>query len=197
MESILSIIATIVSSVALIGVALGLILQNNQLRANRIQVMREMHLELMKIGMENPELTASIYGDTTVKDFPKSSYLNFIMTFWETGYSLQALSGKSIEFQAARLFASEYARTSWANEMGAAYRADAGTKYEIEFCEIIDRALKNVMLAQHWTTPLNLNSSNGEENNNPPSSAQDSRALPLPAPQAYQAPSGAYAASME
>lgn len=53
MEAILSVIATIVSSAALIGVAVGLIMQARQLKASRLQVAREIHLEIIKAGIEN------------------------------------------------------------------------------------------------------------------------------------------------
>ena len=67
-ESILSIIATIISSVALVGVAAGLILQNQQLKTSRIQVMREMHLELMKIGIDSRARDSYEVVGTNLKD---------------------------------------------------------------------------------------------------------------------------------
>jgi hypothetical protein len=77
METVLSIIATIISSIALVGVAAGLIIQGQQLKASRIQVMREMHLELMKIGIDNPALAGSLYKDIDVAEFPRATLLIF------------------------------------------------------------------------------------------------------------------------
>ena len=92
MEPVLSIVATIISSVALIGVAVGLILQGRQLKANQIQVMREMHLELMRVGINNPIVSASVYEGTSPEDFPKDSLINLSLKFLETGYSLKAIT---------------------------------------------------------------------------------------------------------
>jgi Family of unknown function (DUF6082) len=147
MESMLSVIATIISSVALIGIAVGLLLQNRQLRTNKIQVMREMHLELMRIGMENPALSASVYEDTNAADFPKSSLLNLILKFWQTGYTLKTITKASVTLQTTRLFGSEYARTSWGKWLQDIYRTEAGTKSEREFFALVDTAYQNVMLA--------------------------------------------------
>jgi hypothetical protein len=163
MESTLSIIATIVSSVALIGVIAGLILQNRQVRANQIQVMREMHLELMKIGMDNPKLAASIYDDTSAEDFPRSSFLNFILKFWETGYGLNTLSRKSIEYQATRLFSSEYVRTYWKDALRTGFEADAETKSEKEFFMMVDSAFQNVTRSLELASGPDISTSSGKE----------------------------------
>ena len=147
MESVLSIIATIVSSVALIGVAVGLILQSRQLRANQIQVLREMHLELMKIGIDNPVLAGSIYEDTSPEDFSRATLINFLMVFWETGYSLKTITRKSVTLQAMQLFASEYSRTWWATGARDTFQSEAGTKLEKEFFTIVDSAFRDVIQA--------------------------------------------------
>jgi len=161
MESILSIVATIISSVALVGVAAGLILQNRQLRANQIQIVREMHLELMKIGIDNPALSTSIYEGIPPEEFSRHSLLNFLMKFWETGYSLRTISRNSVLLQATGLFASENARAWWVLVRNA-YQTEAGTRLEKEFFKIVDSAFNEAAQALQLANRSDINLSNGE-----------------------------------
>jgi hypothetical protein len=162
MESVLSIVATIISSVALIGVAVGLILQGRQLKANQIQVMRGMHLELMRVGINNPIVSASVYEGISPEDFPKESLINLILKFWETGYSLKAITTRSVALQAARLFESEYVRALWTNEMRDIFEAEAGTKLEKEFFTIVDSTFQDVMQNLHSDSRSDTKPSSGE-----------------------------------
>jgi hypothetical protein len=162
MESILSVVATIISSIALIGVAAGLILQARQLKATQIQVMRAMHVELMKTGIENPAVVASVYEDTSAEDFPRIAFLNFTMTLWQTSYSLKTTTKEGVAFQAANLFASEHARNWW---MGARdyYRVEAVMKNEKEFFSIVDGTFCGVLQTMQTVGQADASLSSGEE----------------------------------
>lgn len=138
METILSIIATIISSIALIGVIVSLVLQNQQLKASRVQMMREIHLELTKMAMENPALASSVYGAVTLSDVQKTAFLNFSMIFLQTGYSLKMFSKETVKLQIADLLSSEDARTWWATLARDTYTAEARTKLERDFVSIAD-----------------------------------------------------------
>lgn len=109
-ESILSIVATIISSIALIAVAMSLVLQNRQLRANQIQAVRKMHLEVMKMVFDNPALASSVYQTPHLENLPLTVLLNLHMSFWETSYSLDAIDKFGLTSQARWFFSSEDAR---------------------------------------------------------------------------------------
>jgi hypothetical protein len=146
MELTLSVIATITSSVALIGVAIGLIFQGRQLKANQLQVVREMHLELSKMGIENPSLIASVYGDEIdLEDIPKANLINLTLKYLEAGYQLGEISKESVRLQAGRLFSSEYSRNWWALLARNVYKIEARTKSEKEFFEIVDISFNDMM----------------------------------------------------
>lgn len=147
MESILSIFATIISSFALIGVAVGLVLQSRQLKAGQLQIVRQMHLELIKIMIENPALATTIYTDRDPAYLANASFLNFQMILLETNYSLKMLPGKALGFHVRSLFASEFARTWWATLARDTYEAEAVTKLEKEFLAIVDAAFQDVIQA--------------------------------------------------
>ncbi len=153
MESLLSIIATIISSVALIGVAVGLILQGRQLKASQLQVMREMHLELLKIGIDNPALAGSLYEHIDLSEFSRFTLLNFLVTFWQTSYSLKTIPKKQLEFQAKELFLSERARNWWENIARKSYKLGDGAKLEREFFSVMDGAYQNVLLELQTADP--------------------------------------------
>jgi Family of unknown function (DUF6082) len=63
MNTLISIIATLISSVAPAGVAVSLLLQARQLRASQLQALRELHTELIKMGMDHPILRSTLESD--------------------------------------------------------------------------------------------------------------------------------------
>jgi hypothetical protein len=144
MITTLSIIATVISSIALIGVAIGVILQARQLRANQLQAMRGLHLEIMKISIDNPALAVSTVKDVDVGDATRGSFLNLTLKFLETGYSFKTISKASVSLQAARLFESEYSRVWWA-QARVTYEVEGTTKREKEFFGLVDARFQDAM----------------------------------------------------
>jgi Family of unknown function (DUF6082) len=142
---VLSVIATLISSVALVGVAVGLLLQARQLRAGQLQAARSLHTELIKIGMENPSIAGAIESDFDPADGPKAAYLNLLITSLRTSYQLNVIPKAVISFQAQRIFAAEFPRSWWAitrdNYMGPA----AATKREKEFAMLVDAKFQEAM----------------------------------------------------
>jgi hypothetical protein len=144
-----------------IGVAAGLILQSRQLRASHVQVIREMHLELTKMAMENPELVASMYSDVkdmNVDELRKTSFLNFQMTLIRTAYSLKTVSGQAVESQVRDLFASEFVRTWWSMSARNNYATEGVSRADREFFEIADRAFKQATQALQQDVNPQINS---------------------------------------
>jgi hypothetical protein len=144
MESTLSIIATIISSFALIGVVVGLLLQNRQLRASHTQVVREMHLELVKMTIENPELATSVYKGSSAKDFAAHTLINFQATLWLTAYTLKDVSKASLAQQVASLFEGEQARIWWGYARKY-YEMDLSSKRGRDFFAIMDNEFNKAL----------------------------------------------------
>lgn len=161
-ETTLSVIATMISSIALIGVAAGLILQSRQLHANRLQVEREIHLEIIKLAIENPALDASIYErEYAEADIPKASYINLLMHNWQTSYALRTVNDEAVALEARYLFKSEFARKWW-KQSGFFFDAEAGTRNEKKFYQIVDATFRSVEQSlQAAIPPVDL--SNQEE----------------------------------
>jgi hypothetical protein len=145
MQTALSIVATIISSIALIAVAAGLILQSRQLRTSHVQVIREMHLELIKLALENPDIAVQMSPSQNVDDMRREIFINYQMTLMRTAYSLKTTPRPAVESQARVFFTSEFARTWWtAGGARDNYRAESVNRAEAEFFEIVDKAFREV-----------------------------------------------------
>lgn len=139
---LISIIATLISSVALIGVALGLLLQARQLRASQIQIVRSLHVEFIKMGLDKPFLGAAIESEIDPDDLSNAAYLNSYLTFLQVGYSLKTIPKDLISYHAQRAFEMEFARVWWAWARKS-YEIGAATKRDREFFVLVDSEFKN------------------------------------------------------
>jgi Family of unknown function (DUF6082) len=137
MTTTLSIIATITSSIALIGVAVGLILQARQLRTTQVQASRQFHLDIMKMRIENPVLSFSNDADTP--DKIRGWYLNLYVKYLETGHVLGTFSEASVSLQTKDVFESQFSRQWW-EAVRNVYQveADSATRAHKRFFSIVD-----------------------------------------------------------
>jgi hypothetical protein len=142
---VLSIIATLISSVALIGVAIGLLLQARQLRASQLQASRSLQAELVKLVIEDPSIETVIDSTTDPADLPKAAFLNLFIMFLRTSYELKAISKASVSFQAQRIFAVEYPRSWWTLTRDTYMKIEAVTKREKEFAALIDSKFQDAI----------------------------------------------------
>jgi Family of unknown function (DUF6082) len=85
-----------------------------------------LHVDFIKLAMEDPSIAAAMEGDIDPGEVPKAAYLNLYFMFLRTSYSLRAVSKEAVSFQAGRFFASEYPRTWWARARDA-YKIEAAT----------------------------------------------------------------------
>jgi hypothetical protein len=157
LEMLISIIATFISSIALAGVAVSLILQARQLRTSQIQAVRSLQIELIKIGLNDPLLGTSISPGVEPSEAPKAALLNLTLMVWRVGYSLNTFSKGVISYNARGIFKSEYSRTWWeiAHE---SYEINASTKRDKEFVALINAEFQNAVHANRSnvsTTELN------------------------------------------
>jgi Family of unknown function (DUF6082) len=140
----LSVIATLISSVALVGVAIGLIIQTRQLRASQLQAARSLHVEFIKLAMENPSIGTAMEPDFSFEEASKAAYMNLYFIFLQTSYSLTAVSKGTVSLQAGRFFTSEYPRMWWERARNA-YTVEATTKRDREFVALVDAKFQEAM----------------------------------------------------
>jgi Family of unknown function (DUF6082) len=131
-------ISVLISSIALAGVALSLLLQAWQLRTSQLQASRAAQAELVRICIDNPELTAAALGKTDPDGYVKSVFVNWNIKYLELSYSIKAISASSVQVQVAGIFGAEYPRNWW-SEVRPIYAAEATTRRERSFFAIVDR----------------------------------------------------------
>jgi hypothetical protein len=139
---IIAIISTLISSIALTGVAVSLLLQARQLRASQIQASRSAQVELIRMAADNRELISEIFGSEP-GSYLKDVFINWFFKYLELSYSMKVISAKSVRVQAIRLFAIDYPYEWWARSREV-YDIEATTKRERQFFAIIDEMFEQV-----------------------------------------------------
>jgi Family of unknown function (DUF6082) len=139
----IAVISTLISSVALAGVAISLLIQARQLRTSQIQASRTAQAELLKISISEPAMASAALGWPSVDDFSKSIYLNLKMKALELNYVLKVTTATSVRNQASILFRAEFGREWWVRNRGI-YHDEAATRREQEYYAIIDDEFSRV-----------------------------------------------------
>lgn len=133
-----AIISTLISSIALMGVAASLLLQARQLRASQVQASRAAQIELIKMAVDNKELISDIFGDEP-GSYLKARCINWFFKYLELGYSMKVISEKSVRVQAMMLFDTDYPYEWWIRGREV-WEIEADTKRDRNFFRIVDNA---------------------------------------------------------
>jgi hypothetical protein len=112
-EMIISIISVLISSIAVLGVAAGLLLQARQVRVSQVQAVRLAQLELMRMSLENPSTIAPLDGFSNPELYSQYIYLNWQIKYFEMGYEMNYFTEVAIRQAARNIFASMIAREWW------------------------------------------------------------------------------------
>jgi Family of unknown function (DUF6082) len=137
---VIAIISTLISSIALVGVAASLLLQARQLRASQVQASRVAQIELIKMAIDNRELISDIFGDEP-GSYLKARYVNWFFKYLELGYSMKIISEKSVQVQAMMLFDTDYPYKWWIRAREV-WEIEASTKRDRNFFKIVDNAFQ-------------------------------------------------------
>ena len=109
--------SAILSGIALIGVSLSLLIQAEQARAERIRVVRERHMELLRIVLEDPETYARAMGmdiDPLGENIRAFIFVTMLVNYGRMGYQMGVLTESSIRADFFNgLFRSELGRAWW------------------------------------------------------------------------------------
>lgn len=130
-------VSALISGLALIGVTTSLAYQARDSRVNRIQSFRQMHNDLLGWALQDDRLM-ECWGNPSKRDGDrnrKNTYINMIISFWESNYSMGYGSLEAIRGAVANdFFTSQIARDFWAEnrEMRLSYAKSEGRKiYEL------------------------------------------------------------------
>lgn len=160
---IIAIISTLISSIALLGVAASLLLQARQLRASQLEASRAAQFEFIKLLLDRPELASSIFTD---RFSPEGAALNWYIKYFEFAYSMKVISTDSIRLQLMEIFSADHLRNWW-SAVREIYKTEAESagKSEKDFFLIVDEAVQKIATQQHTS---------GNESNNIDNSANSS-----------------------
>lgn len=132
--------SAILSVLAVIGVAVTLALQARDSRALRLQAIRELHIRLLEMAMNDPELN-KVWGPSGLSDpfiqQRQSMYANMILSQWEMSYATRTLTDDHLKLLATEFLSGTIGRDFWSLVRQA--RLDTSeTKLNRRFHEIID-----------------------------------------------------------
>jgi hypothetical protein len=142
--------SALVSSLALVGVAVSLLYQARAGRTAREQAIRSLQQQLIKMEMDDPSLMTAI-GAPWGLPIPAESdkirdhlYVHMWSTFWAGNYVVGELSAEGVRGMArAELLNSKAGRTYWASVRERVLTTNRG-KY-LRFCRIVDSEYQAVI----------------------------------------------------
>jgi len=143
--------SAILSGVALVGVSLSLLIQARQARAERIQVVRERHMDILRIALEDPEVYARVMG-MDVDPFGENTrafiFATILANYGRMGYQMGVLTESAIRadfFQG--LFQSELGRAWWSRNRQLWIRNPVPERRAQQFVRIADDEYHRAIMA--------------------------------------------------
>jgi hypothetical protein len=141
---LISLISVLISSVALLGVAMGLLLQARQLRASQIQAARASQVELLRFAIGNPTMVKTIDGFTNDDTFVKYVIRNWYFTYLSMSYDNRTITKMGLQRVAGTAFKDAFMRKYW-SEAKYSYSGAATSRREKDFFMIIDTEFQRVI----------------------------------------------------
>ena len=118
---LISIISTLISSIALLGVALGLLLQARQLRASQIRLPVLRKVELLRFAIDNPGMVSPIDGIADIDKFVKYVIRNWYFTYLSMSYDNSTITKTALQRVANTAFRDGVTRNYWAEAGNSFY----------------------------------------------------------------------------
>ncbi|GGS47925.1 hypothetical protein GCM10010156_03360 [Planobispora rosea] len=166
--------STLLSVLALIGVAISLVLQAREAKSDREQTLRMLHTDLMKMAMEDP-LYRRAWGpffESDDSDIPREHmYVNLIISQWSMEYELGAITEDHLRSIARVLFSGPAGRRYWTNVRDLRVTSTS-TRRERRFHRILDEEFR----------------ATGETPPSPPAASSPPPPPPPPSPSAPSSP---------
>ena len=138
--TVISAISVLVSSVALVGVVLSLVLQARQLRVMRYETAKTLQSDYIRMIIDYPESYVDPEDEFADEagQLRKRVLMNWSLKQLETGYAIGVVNETSIRDEAAAMFVSSFRRDYWERFGSQAYAAAANGRARRRFVKIID-----------------------------------------------------------
>ncbi|MGV9304258.1 DUF6082 family protein [Nonomuraea sp. NPDC003727] len=134
--------ATLLAAISLIGVALSVVVQARSVRISALQMARAQHLEMVRLGMDTPDLMQVLEAPLDGQDHQTRQmrmYYNLWLVHWLAMYELGQLPDNELRMYVADAFKGEIARQHWASAR-ASFSASSRTRSRA-FCRVVDEEL--------------------------------------------------------
>ena len=142
MNTTILVISELISSVALLGVVITLLVESRQLRTSQIQASRALHVELTRLTIAYPAIASVAGPEIDRDDYQKDAFLRLLLETWELDYELKTVSAKAIQSQVRAMFKSDYVRTWWSTVASGVWHEAAVAKSHEEFFALVDGECK-------------------------------------------------------
>ena len=141
--------SAILSVLALGGISLSLLLQGREARASREQGLRALHVDLIKIALDDPlylSCWGPFSGSTAIDDRRRHMYTNLMVSHWQTMWEVGSLTEPHLRVLADELFAGESGRHFWSLIGGVRSDVEGGRRAR-HFHRIVADAYDNAIQA--------------------------------------------------
>lgn len=132
--------SAIVSALALAGVAVSLIVQNRQARAEQIQGIRGYYLELARLELEDMALFQPVWGVTDIADPDERKrhvYADLMMNYAWMGYEIGTISETLLRDMFAGMFTGAAGRDYWSRAHPSWVARSSGSRIGRRFLSIV------------------------------------------------------------
>lgn len=139
-------VSAIIAAIALTGVATSLIIQSREAKAARTSALRNLHIDLMRMAMEDP-VYMECWGTYLTGSFAEErqyTYVNLIINHWYSMYELGECSDAMLLAMAAELFSSTPGRRFWYHA-GPGLKERAPNRRASRFYRLVDEGYRKAL----------------------------------------------------
>lgn len=144
--------SAVLAALAFVAIAISLILQASQLRSARVQVVRNMHRDLLRMAMESPSLYRPVIGatgDATDDDVRQHFFAVLWMNYMRLAFEERVVSESSLRKEVlAGMFGSQSGRDWWAQVRDDWHEGTRTSRAERKFYEIVDSEYRKALMRE-------------------------------------------------
>ncbi|MCZ0991608.1 DUF6082 family protein [Streptomyces diastatochromogenes] len=132
--------SAIVSTLALAGVAVSLIVQNRQARAEQIQGIRTYYLELVRLELDDMALFQPVWGHTDIVEPEKQKrhvYSDLMMNYAWMGFEIGMIPESLLRDMLSGMFTGEAGRDYWGRAQTSWIAGSSGSRIGRRFVTVV------------------------------------------------------------
>ncbi|MGI5160540.1 DUF6082 family protein [Microbispora sp. CA-102843] len=141
--------SAVLAALAFVAIAISLMLQASQLRSARVQVVRNIHRDLLRMAMENPSLYRPVIGaagHATDDDVRQHFYAVLWMNYMRLAFEERVVLESPLRKEMLRgMFTSQSGRDWWEQARGDWYEGTRDSRAERKFYEIVDSEYRRAL----------------------------------------------------